>query len=108
MESSLENLNVLYIEDSPTQAVMLKDTLEQNRMHVQLAKDGMEGLEQLRGSVPAIIISDIEMPRMNGYDFCKYVKTDAAYKDIPVILLTNLTDVLDVIKGIECGADSFL
>lgn len=108
MENSLENLNVLYIEDSPTQAIMLKDTLEQNRMHVQLAKDGVEGLEQLNQSQPSVIISDIEMPRMNGYDFCKYVKTDDAYKDIPVILLTNLTDVLDVIKGIECGADSFL
>lgn len=108
MDTNIENLNVLYVEDSPTQAIMLKEILEKNRLHVKLAKDGVEGLQLLSEGIPNIIISDIEMPRMNGYDFCKHVKTDTLYKEIPVILLTNLTDVLDVVKGIECGADSFL
>lgn len=108
MDTNIDNLNVLYVEDSPTQAIMLKETLEKNRLHVKLAKDGLEGLQLLSEGIPNIIISDIEMPRMNGYEFCKHVKTDALYKEIPVILLTNLTDVLDVVKGIECGADSFL
>lgn len=108
MSVSLENRDILYVEDSLTQALLLKDVLEKNKFRVTLAKDGMEGLQQLQQSLPQIIISDIEMPRMNGYDFCKHVKSDAKLKDIPVMLLTNLTDVLDVIKGIECGADSFL
>lgn len=109
MDSTLEGLNILYVEDSPTQAIMLKEALEKNRLNVQLAKDGLEGLQILNdGNRPQVVISDIEMPRMNGYDLCKSIKTDPNYKDISVILLTNLTDVLDVIKGIECGADSFL
>lgn len=108
MEISLENLNVLYVEDSITQAIMLKEILEKNKLHVDLAKDGLDALRQLQEKLPNIIISDIEMPRMNGYSLCQHVKTDSRSKDIPVILLTNLTDILDVIKGIECGADSFL
>lgn len=109
MDSTLEGLNILYVEDSPTQAIMLKEALEKNRLNVRLAKDGLEGLQILNdGNRPQVVISDIEMPRMNGYDLCKSIKTDPNYKDISVILLTNLTDVLDVIKGIECGADSFL
>lgn len=108
MSAKFENMDVLYVEDSPTQSLLLKETLEKNKFKVRLAKDGVEGLQQMQQALPQLIISDIEMPRMNGYDFCKHVKTDDKSKNIPVMLLTNLTDVLDVIKGIECGADSFL
>lgn len=106
--NDLENLNVLYVEDSPTQALLLKESLEKNHFKVQLAKDGVEGLQKIEETLPQIILSDIEMPRMNGYDFCKHIKTDPKKKNIPVLLLTNLTDVQDVVKGIGCGADSFL
>lgn len=108
MEENLSNKNILYVEDSQTQALLLKEDLEKNQFQVRIAKDGLEGLQMLEENLPEIIISDIEMPRMNGYDFCKHVKTDSNKKNIPVVLLTNLTDVQDVIKGIECGADSFL
>lgn len=104
----LKNKNVLIIEDSPTQALLLKETLEENQLFVRLSKDGLDGLQKLNDAIPDLIISDIEMPRMNGYNFCKKIKSDNKYKDIPVILLTNLTDPLDVIKGMDCGADGFL
>lgn len=99
---------ILIVEDSNTQALLLKNNLEKNGIASQIAKDGVEGLEQLANWIPHLIICDIEMPRMNGYEFCKNVKTNPKFKDLPIILLTNLKDAIDVIKGMECGADGFL
>lgn len=107
-EIDLKNKSVLVIEDSATQALFLQETLEKKQLFVSLAKDGLDGLQKMSEIIPDLIISDIDMPRMNGYEFCKHMKSDNKYKNIPIILLTNLTDTLDVIKGIDCGADSFL
>lgn len=104
----LKNKTVLIVEDSPTQALLLKESLEKNQLSVRVSKDGIDGLKQLNEAMPDLIISDIEMPKMDGYNFCKQVKSEQKYKDIPVILLTNLTDPLDVINGMDCGADGFL
>lgn len=110
MSASVEpkKTKVLILEDSPTQTLLLKESLEENHFEVMAAKDGLEGLVILQTNLPEVIISDIDMPRMNGYDFCLRVKQDPKLKEIPVILLTNLTDSMDAIKGIECGADSFI
>lgn len=107
-EAIFKDLKALILEDSPTQSLMLKESLELHGITVEAAADGKEGLESLNKSVPDIIISDIVMPKMDGFEFCKYAKTDPKLKDVPIILLTNLADSMDVIKGIECGADSFL
>lgn len=104
----LKNKSVLILEDSSTQALLLKETLEKKQLLVRVSKDGIDGLQLLSKEVPDLIISDIEMPRMDGYAFCKQIKSDSKYKDIPVILLTNLTDPIDVIRGMDCGADGFL
>lgn len=104
----IKGLNILIVEDSPTQAISLKNILEKYECEIQLASDGVDALQKIQKQRPDIVISDIEMPRMNGYDFCRHVKADNALKSLPVILLTNLTDSMDVIRGIECGADSFL
>jgi signal transduction histidine kinase len=106
--SHLENIEVLFVEDSPTQALLIKKTLEKYKLKVFVAKDGVDAVEFLSQKIPQVIISDIEMPRMNGFEFCRIVKNDPHYKSIPVIILTNLIDSSDVIKAIECGADSFL
>ncbi len=102
------NVDLLLVEDSLTQATLLKETLEKYRFNVRLAKDGVEALEILKVHMPNLIISDIEMPRMDGFEFCRHIKNDPKLSHLPVIILTNLSDSMDVIKGIECGADSFL
>lgn len=106
--ADLKSTKILVVEDSPTQALLLQETLKKHQVLTYLAKDGLDALQKLKEIIPDLIISDIEMPRMHGYDFCKHVKSDNEYKNIPVILLTNLSDPLDVIKGIDCGADAFL
>lgn len=108
MEQDFKDMEILIVEDSQTQALLLKNSLENNWFRIRVAIDGIDGLEQLQHKLPSLVITDIEMPRMNGYELCKIIKTDPKFKGLPVILLTNLTNSLDVIKGIECGADSFL
>jgi PAS domain S-box-containing protein len=104
----MEKIEILIIEDSLTQAEELKFILEEHQYSVTHAVNGEIGLQMLLNFTPDIIISDIMMPGMDGYTFCSTVKSTEAYKKIPVILLTSLSDPRDVIKGLECGADSFL
>jgi signal transduction histidine kinase len=101
-------IEILVVEDSPTQALKLKYILEKQDYTVRLAVNGKEGLDTVRQRRPTLVISDVLMPEMDGYDFCNAIKTDDALKDIPVILLTTLSDPQDIIRGLESGADNFL
>ncbi len=103
-----ERNKILIVEDSRTQAEELRYLLESNDFIVTHALNGEIAIRMLTGFTPDIIISDIVMPGMDGFRFCSLVKEDDHLKDIPVILLTSLSDSKDVIKGLECGADSFL
>ena len=99
---------ILIAEDSPTQAEQLKYILEKHGYKVIVTKDGREALEKTIKHRPDLVISDIIMPDINGFEFCKKVKSDKHTLNIPVILLTSLSNSEDVIKGLECGADNFL
>lgn len=99
---------ILIVEDSLTQAEALRHTLQESGYNCVIARDGKEALDVVRQQAPALIISDIVMPEMDGYAFCKAVKSDHGLKTVPVILLTALTDSTDIIRGLECGADNFV
>ncbi|GEM_PF-2139202 len=112
MSSGREKNNItaeiLVVEDSQVQAEALKHILEENGYAVSLAYNGMEGVEKLENFSFSLIISDIIMPVMDGYEFCLKVKSDERHRDIPVMLLTELSEPEDIIKGLQCGADNFL
>lgn len=108
MGTALESYEVLVVEDSATQALLLKESLENHHMQVRVAVDGVDALEQMHQRLPQVIVTDIAMPRMDGFEFCRQVRAESKFASVPVILLTSLTDPMDVIKGIGCGADSFL
>ncbi len=99
---------ILIVEDSPTQLEQLRFILEQNNYLVRTARDGVAAIYSVRESKPEMIISDIVMPELDGYSFCRMIKEDPLLKDIPVMLLTNLSDPQDVIKGLQAGADNFI
>ena len=99
---------ILIAEDSPTQAKQLRHILEKYNYKVMTANNGKEALIQISENKPSLIISDIIMPEMNGYELCKEVKSDENTFDIPVILLTSLSRSEDVLEGISCGADNFI
>ena len=101
-------VEILIAEDSPTQAEKLKYLLEENGYKVTTAGDGKQALSRARQRNPTLIISDVMMPEMNGFALCGEIKRDAQLKKIPVILLTSLADVKDIIQGLESGADNFI
>jgi two-component system, cell cycle sensor histidine kinase and response regulator CckA len=103
-----EHVDILIAEDSPTQAQRLRHLLEEHGYEVTVATTGAEALVSARHKKPALIVSDVVMPEMDGYAFCKAVKSDDQLKDIPVILLTSLASAENVLKGLQCGADNFI
>ncbi len=105
MENKIE---VLVVEDSPTQAMLLKHMLKQHSFEASIAKNGSEALEAVKKRKPTLVISDVMMPVMDGYEMCHAIKNDETIKHIPVILLTVLSDPKDVIRGLEARADAFL
>ena len=102
------NMKILVVEDSPTQAIRLQHILETRGFEVAVSHNGKAALQYLKGNRPTIIISDVIMPEMDGYELCKRIKDDENLKDIPVILLTSLSDPEDIIRGLEVGADNFI
>jgi signal transduction histidine kinase len=95
-------------EDSATQAQRLTHLLEQGGYRVSSAPNGRIALEHARREKPALIISDVIMPEMNGYELCREIKNDPVLSEVPVILVTTLADPQDVIRGLECRADNFI
>jgi two-component system sensor histidine kinase/response regulator len=107
-KSEDNQVEILVVEDSPTQAGQLKYILETEGYQVFVARNGKEALALISKSRPTIVISDIVMPEMDGYELCRQMKADENLRGIPVILLTSLSDSKDVIKALESGADNFL
>lgn len=101
-------VSVLIVEDSPTQLAQLQRTLKARDYHVLAATNGAEAIHLLETEVPTLVISDVIMPGMTGYELCARLKADERLKAVPVILLTSLSDPKDVISGLQCGADSFI
>jgi signal transduction histidine kinase len=101
-------VKVLIVEDSRTQAEILRSILEKHGYLPAVAENGREALDMLEEVSPDVIISDVIMPVMDGYEFCRAVKNDERYKDIPLILLTMLTDSKDVVYAMVSGADNFI
>ena len=99
---------ILVVEDSRTQAKKLQFILANNGFKVTTCHSGEAALEVLEEFQPDIILSDIIMPGIDGYELCRQVKTNDTLKDIPFILLTRLEQANDVLTGLQCGADQFL
>lgn len=106
--SSATPTEILVVDDSRVQAVVLKNLLQANHYAVRVAMNGQESLAMMRERKPALVISDVVMPQMNGYEMCRAIKSDAALQDVPVILLTSLSDAEDIVLGLNAQADSYL
>lgn len=100
--------DILVVEDSLTQALQLQYILSQQGHAVTLAKNGREALTILEFLRPTLIISDIVMPELNGYEMCEVIKGNPVLATIPVILLTNLADAEDIVRGLRAKADCYL
>ena len=98
---------MMIVDDNPDIVIFLKENFE-NSFNVVTARNGKEGLEAAREQIPDIIISDIMMPKIDGLEFCKQIKTDIRTSHIPVILLTARTSNIFQAEGLETGADDYI
>jgi len=99
---------LLIADDSPTQLLILRNLLEKNGYYVEGAVDGENALSCARNAKPDLIISDIFMPKMTGYELCQALKQDPGLRSVPVILLTTMSASESIVKAINTGADYFV
>ena len=99
---------ILIVEDSPVEAELLRRALTRAGYAVSMVPNGEEGLRAMRARRPSLVLSDINMPLMNGYQLCRAIKYDDHLWNIPLILLTVLSEPEDIIEAINCGADAYI
>lgn len=101
---------VLVVDDNPQMVELLQANLERDlpQVSVQTAADGQEALDKIAQDRPDLILLDIMMPRISGFEVCRRIKADAATRMIPVIMVTALDEQADIERGVEVGADDYL
>ncbi|HMY68855.1 MAG TPA: response regulator, partial [Leptospiraceae bacterium] len=101
-------ISIVFAEDSAVQGVILKRILLEEGYEIYWGKTGKEALALIESKQPSLVISDVEMPDMNGFELCRTVKSKDSLKDIPVIICSSLSRPEDIMTGIECGADGYV
>lgn len=107
-EAPIEHQGVLVVDDNEQNLELLNAYLDDLGGPIRLARDGLQAIESVKRSPPDIILLDIMMPRMSGYQVCETLKKNTATRDIPIIMVTALNEVGDVERAIDAGADDFL
>ena len=100
--------SVLLVEDSPAQALKTKVTLENNGCQVHWAKTGLDGLTMALQNTFDLIVLDIELPDITGFEVCKKLKANPELANVPVIMLTSLDQAENALDGLEAGAIDYI
>lgn len=99
---------ILIAEDEPDIRELVAFTLRFAGYEVVVAANGEEAVEQARREVPDLILMDVRMPRLTGYDACRLIKADPALADIPVVFLSAKGQDAEIQTGLQAGADEYL
>jgi len=108
MPKKNNNISILIVEDDVFLADLYKTKFELEGFDVSVAYDGEKGIELIAKKVPDLVLLDLILPKVNGFVVLETIKKDKNLKDIPVILLTNLSQKADVEKGLGLGAVDYL
>lgn len=100
--------SILIVDDNQQNLELIQAYLEELEADVRTAHDGLEALAAVDAKQPDLILLDVMMPRMSGYQACVKLKTNPATRDIPVIMVTALNEIADVERAVESGAEDFL
>jgi two-component system chemotaxis response regulator CheY len=102
--------HILIVEDSPTMRSLVVSALEElgAPVHITEAASGFEALRELPREVYDLIVTDINMPDINGLELVSFVKSNAAYREIPLLIISTEGSERDRLKGLELGADAYL
>lgn len=99
---------VLVVEDSVAQREMIKTLLESSGLSVTAVSNGFDALEHIQGHPPDLILLDIVMPEMNGYEVCRRIKSDDTTKSLPVVMCSAKGEEFDRYWGMKQGADAYI
>jgi len=99
---------VLVVDDNEQNRELIVAYLESLECKVSAASDGAEALEKVRDGGYHLILLDIMMPRMSGFEVCRKLKSDPATRDVPILMVTALTEMGDIERAVECGTDDFV
>ncbi|MDZ7401341.1 MAG: PleD family two-component system response regulator [candidate division KSB1 bacterium] len=108
MNKKPEQSKILVVDDIPLNRKLQKTYLESVGYQVILANDGIEALQRIDEERPDLILLDVMMPKMNGFQVCRRLKSLESTRFIPIIMVTALNEVDDKVRGIEAGADDFI
>lgn len=104
----LAGCNLLLVDDNEQNLELLVAYLEDIGCELRTAKDGLEAISAVQKRTPDLILLDVMMPRMSGFQVCAKVKKDPATRGVPVVMVTALNEVADVERAVESGADDFI
>lgn len=99
---------LLIVDDEPNIAISVEFLMRREGYQVSLAKDGCEGLARIREWKPDLVLLDVMMPKMDGFQVCKAVREDAALADTLIVMLTAKGREAEVEKGLSMGADAYI
>ncbi|MBF2051287.1 MAG: response regulator transcription factor [Leptolyngbya sp. IPPAS B-1204] len=99
---------VLVVEDSVAQQKMITDLLKGSGLNVTVANDGVDALEKIQGHRPDLVVLDIVMPRMNGYEVCRRLKADPKTQHVPIVMCSSKGEEFDRYWGMKQGADAYI
>jgi CheY-like chemotaxis protein len=99
---------ILIVDDNRENLELLEAYLEDMDCEAVAAYDGPEALRKVAENKPDLILLDIMMPKMSGFEVCRRLKADAETADVPIIMVTALTEFGDIERGIDCGRDDFI
>jgi two-component system chemotaxis sensor kinase CheA len=108
VEGETKTSRILVADDSVTSRMLIKNILETSGYAVETAIDGLEALTSLRNREFDLLVSDVEMPRMNGFELTSSVRADEKLNEMPVVLVTALSSREDKVRGIDAGANAYI
>jgi len=107
-EARLAESTVLVVDDNVQNLELLVAYLDGLGCKVDTAADGVEALEKVRDAAYDLILLDVMMPRMSGFEVCRKLKSDPETRDTPILMVTALNELGDIERGVECGTDDFI
>ena len=107
-ESFLPNSTVLIVDDNPQNVELLAAFLESLPVKLITASDGIEALQRVEEHNPDLILLDVMMPRMSGFQVCRKLKSEPQTRDIQILMVTALNELGDIEQASECGTDDFV
>ncbi len=105
---AIAGATVLIVDDHEQNLELLQAYLEEIGCRIAVARDGLQAVEAVETNPPDLVLLDVMMPRLSGYQVCEKIKSDPDTREIPVIMVTALGEISDVERAVDVGADDFL